>query len=184
MDLREVTEFLRDCMGYIIAAAVVVFILTFVVSIHPIAGNSMTPTLEEGDAVLVSKFSPKLFSIKRNEIVVLKAPDKKTYIKRVIGLPGEKIDYLNGILYVNDEGYRESFLNPEVKTNNFLFEDICPLEKCPDGVIPDGYYLVLGDNRPDSYDSRDPSLGLVSKKQIQGTVMMRIWPLGKMGKVD
>ena len=120
MDFRDITEFFRDFMGFIIAFIVVTIIFTFVVAFHPVAGNSMTPTLAEGDIVLVSKFSQKLFDLKRNEIIIIKALDEKTYIKRIIGLPGEKIDYLNGTLYINDKGYKEPFLSKDVITNNFL----------------------------------------------------------------
>ena len=184
MDFRDITEFFKDFMGLIIAFVVIVIIFTFVVAFHPVAGNSMTPTLAEGDIVLVSKFSQKIFDLKRNEIVIIKSKNEKTYIKRVIGLPGEKVDYLNGVLYINDKGYKESFLGEDVVTNNFLFEDICSKEDCPDGVIPEDMYLVLGDNRLDSFDSRDPELGLVPLSNVKGTVLMRIWPVNKIGLVD
>lgn len=184
MDFREITEFFRDFMGYIIAFVIIVLIFTFVVAFHPVAGNSMIPTLSEGDVVMVSKFSHKLFSLKRNEIIILKSSNEKTYIKRIIGLPGEKVDYINGVLYINDKGYNEPFLADDVITNNFLFEDICPIEDCPDGVIPDDMYLVLGDNRMDSYDSRDSELGLVPISNVVGSVIMRIWPVNKIGLVD
>lgn len=184
MDFRDIKEFFHDFVGFIIAFIVVVLIFTFVVAFHPVAGNSMTPTLAEGDVVLVSKFSQKLFDLKRNEIVILKADDEKTYIKRIIGLPGEKIDYINGTLYINDKGYTESFLADDVITNNFLFEDICSIDECPNGIIPEDMYLVLGDNRSDSFDSRDSELGLVPLSSIKGTVLMRIWPVNKLGLID
>lgn len=184
MDLRDIKEFIKDFIGYIFAFLIIVMIFTFVVAFHPVAGNSMTPTLAEGDIVMVSKFSHKLFSLKRNEIVIVKSSDEKTYIKRIIGLPGEKVDYLNGVLYIDDKGYKEPFLSDDVITNNFLFEDICSKEKCPNGVIPENMYLVLGDNRIDSFDSRDPELGLVPLSNIKGTVLMRIWPVNKIGLVD
>ena len=63
-----------------------------------------------------------------------------------------------------------------------MFEDICSKEDCPNGVIPDNMYLVLGDNREDSLDSRDSSLGLVPKDNIIGKSLIRIWPLNKISK--
>ena len=180
MDLREVTEFLRDFAGYIVAFLVIVFVFTFIVALNPVAGNSMSPTLEEGQIVLVSKIFK---NYQRNEIVVLKN-NSKSYVKRVIGLPGERIDYLNGVLYVDNNSYKETFLKNDVITSNFLFEDICSRKDCPDGVIPDNKYLVLGDNRPESVDSRDNSFGLVDKKDIKGKVFFKIWPVGSFGGVN
>ena len=165
MDLRDIKEFLKDFIGYIFAFVIIVIIFTFVVSFHPVAGNSMTPTLVEGDVVMVSKFSHKLFNLKRNEIIIIKAKDEKTYIKRIIGLPGEKVDYLNGVLYIDGKG-------------------ICSLDECPNGVIPEDMYLVLGDNRVDSFDSRDSEFGLVPLSDIKGSVLIRVWPINSIGLID
>jgi signal peptidase I len=186
MDLRDVTEFLRDAGKYIIILVVIVFIFTFVVAFQPVAGNSMIPTMEEADVVLVSKFAYKFSSIKRNEVVIVKGTDGKSYIKRVIGLPGEEIHYLDNILYINGEPFRETFLGDGIETGNFLFVDICNEEDCPDGVIPEGKYLLLGDNRPESDDSRNQKVfgGLRSKKDIKGKVFFRIWPLNRLGKIN
>lgn len=183
MDLREVTEFLRDAGKYIISLAVLVVIFIFIITFQPVAGNSMHPTLEEGNVIVVSKLAYKLGSPKRNEIAVVKDSNNKSFVKRIIGLPGEKIDYLNGVLYINDKPYKETFISDTVKTHNFLFEDICSLEDCPDGIIPEDMYMVLGDNRPESVDSRDPDFGLLTKKQIKGKMLFRIWPLNKIGGV-
>ena len=183
MDLREVTEFLKDALWYIVAIIVLIFILTFVVAFQGVAGNSMTPTLEDGQIVLVSRFSYYFTFPKRNEIVVLKK-NKMSYVKRVIGLPGEKIEYLNGILYVNGKAYKEDFLDDTVVTSNFLFEDICSKKDCPDGVIPSDKYLVLGDHREASEDSRSSSYGLVDKKELKGKVIFKVFPLSDMGRVN
>ena len=177
MDLREVTEFFRDFMWYIIALVVIVFIFTFVVAFQTVAGNSMDPTLKDGQIVLVSKFSYRFGKVKRNDIVVLHN-DGKSYVKRVIGLPSERVEYMDGILYIDGKSYKENFLDEKIVTYNFLFEDICDLEDCPDGVIPENKYLVMGDNRPESQDSRDKSFGLVDKSDIKGKVFFRIWPFG------
>jgi len=182
LDLRDITEFFRDFSKYIIAILVMFFIFAFVVAFHPVAGNSMNPTLKEGEIMLVSKFSYLFSKIKRNEIVTVEV-DGKSYVKRVIGLPGEKVEYMNGVLYIDGTGYREDFLESDVITHNFLFVDICSEEACPKGVIPDDMYLVLGDNRDESTDSRDPKFGLVTKKQIKGKVFFKIWPLNEIGGV-
>lgn len=183
MDLREITEFLRDFMGYIITLVVIILIYTFVVSFQPIAGNSMTPNLMEGDIVVISKLSYLFSEPKRNEIIVFKSNDGKRFVKRIIGLPGEKIDYLDGIIYINDESFKETVIGEDVITNNFMFVDICSKEKCSDSKIPKDYYLVLGDNREDSQDSRDPEIGLIKKNQLEGKVIFRIWPINELGKI-
>jgi len=178
-DFREISEFLRDASKYIIVIVLVAVVFTFVVAFQTVAGNSMNPTLKEGEVLLVSKFSHKY---ERNEIVTV-VVNGKSYVKRVIGLPGEKVEYMNDVLYIDGIGYREDFLNDGVKTNNFLFVDICNEKDCPNGVIPDDMYLVLGDNRPESDDSRNPKFGLVQKSQIKGKVFFRLWPFGAFGKI-
>lgn len=180
MDLREIKEFLRDASIYIITLAVVAFIFIFVVSFQPIAGNSMHPTLEEGNVLLVSKLFNLFWKPKRNEIVVVNV-NGKSYVKRIVGLPGEDIKYLKNVLYINDKPYREDFLGEGIETSGFTLDDVCKEDECPDGVIPEGKYLVLGDNRPESEDSRTASFGLVEKSQFKGKAFFRIWPLNKFG---
>ena len=91
---------------------------------------------------------------------------------------------MNGFLYIDSKPYRETFLDESVITYNFLFEDICPAKDCPMGVIPENKYFVMGDNRPDSRDSRDITFGLVDKNEIKGKVFFKVWPLSEMGKVN
>jgi signal peptidase I len=181
MDLREIREFLRDCAIYIIIFAIIAFIFTFIISLQPVAGNSMVPTLDEGDAIAVSKLSYKFGSVQRNDIVIIKK-NGKSYVKRVIGLPGESIKYIKSILYIDDVPYTENFLDDDVETSGFTLDDICKENECPDGIIPEGKYLVLGDNRPESEDSRD--FGLVDKTEIKGKVLFKIWPLSSFGKLN
>lgn len=178
-DFREISEFLRDASKYIITIVIVVIIFTFIVAFQTVAGNSMNPTLKEGEILLINKFS---HNYERNQIVTLNV-NGKSYVKRIIGLPGEKVEYMKDVLYINGVGYREEFLNKDVKTNNFLFVDICNEKDCPNGVIPDNMYLVLGDNRSESDDSRNPEFGLVKKSQIKGKAFFRIWPFNSIGGI-
>lgn len=183
MDFREITEFIKDFFGYILTALFLIIIFAFIISFQPIAGNSMYPTLKEGDIVVVSKFLYNIRNPKRNEIVNVKDDMGKSYVKRIIGLPGERIEYLDNILYVNDQAYNEAFILEEFKTGNFLFEDICSLEDCPGGIIPDDMYLLLGDNRKESADSRTPEFGLRNRKDIKGQVVIKLWPINEFGGV-
>ena len=133
----------------------------------------MNPTLKDGHLVLVSKIDYLFGKIERNQIVVLNH-NGKSYVKRVIGLPDENVYYLDGILYINGETFKETYLNEGVETYNFMFEDVCSIDDCPDGRIPKDKYLVIGDNRPESLDSRDSTFGLVDKKEIKGRVFFDI----------
>lgn len=178
-DFREISEFLRDASKYIIAVVILIIILTFIVAFQTVAGNSMNPTLKEGEILLLNKFS---HTYERNEIVTV-IVNGKSYVKRIIGLPGEKVEYMKDVLYIDGKGYKEPFLASNIKTNNFLFVDICSLDDCPDGVIPDDMYLILGDNRGESDDSRNHEFGLVSKKQIKGKAFFRIWPINRFGGI-
>ncbi len=180
-DFRELKEFLKDTLGYIITFCVLAIIFVFIIAVAPIAGNSMNPTLNDGDIVIVTKYNYIFTSPKRNEIIIFKDSVKKKYVKRIIGLPGERIDYINGYLYINNEKYEESLIT--TNTSNFMFEDICSLTKCPNSVIPEGFFLVLGDNRPESQDSRDANIGLISKKEVIGKIVFRVLPFDEIGRI-
>ncbi len=168
MDFRDIKEFLLDSATYIITVVVVILLVIYVVSLQQIVGSSMSPTLKNGDIVLLNKISYRFFKIKRFDVVVVNYSDEKYLVKRIIGLPGEYIEYKDNVLYVNEEAVDEKYLN-NINTNNFSLEEL-GYDK-----IPDDMYLVLGDNREDSLDSRD--IGLVKKKEIIGKTFIRIWPI-------
>ena len=166
MDLREVTEFIKDSLKYICVIGVVLFIFVYIISIQQIMGPSMNNTFKETDVVLISKLSYKFKDVKRGDIIVFEYNDYKNLIKWVVGLPGDKIEYKDNILYINDEAYKENYVG-ETITEDFKYDK-----------IPDGQYLVLGDNRDNSQDSR--SFGTIEKEKIIGKVVARIWPLNRV----
>lgn len=157
---------------YTITIIVVIFICVYMVSLQQVVGSSMNSTLKDGDITLLNKFGYHFFEIKRNDIVSIDYNDTKYLVKRIIGLPGEKIEYKDNILYVNDIGYYEKFLNEGTTTKDFSIKDLGY------DVIPEHMYLVLGDNREDSLDSRE--IGLIKEEDIEGKVFLRIWPLNKI----
>lgn len=171
MDWLDIKEFLKDSAKYILTIIVVLFIVVYVVSVQQIIGPSMQPTLNNGDIVLLNKFQYRLFDVKRNQIIALNYKDTKYMVKRVIGLPGEKIEFKDNILYINDKAFNEPFIK-DVKTNDFSLADLGY------DVIPQDMYLVLGDNRENSMDGRD--FGLIKKKDIIGKASIRIWPLNNI----
>lgn len=169
MDFRGITEFFRDTFKYILVVLVVLFIIIYIISFQQVMGPSMNNTLQEGNIVVINKFVYKFNAIKRNEVVVLKN-EEKSFIKRIIGLPGEHIEYKNNILYVDGTAYKEDFTSSD--TNDFKLQDI-GYEK-----IPDNMFLVLGDNRENSEDGRN--FGLIKNTDIIGKASIRIWPLNQI----
>ena len=168
MDLRDVKEFLIDTTKYLLTAASVIFIILYVVTIQQVVGPSMSSTLESQDIVLLSRSHYRLFDMKRFDVIAFEYEDTKYLIKRVIGLPGDKVEYKNNNLYVNNELVEEEFID------NHQTEDFS-LVTMGYETIPEGKYLVLGDNRENSLDSR--SFGLIDEEDILGKVSLKIWPI-------
>ena len=130
----------------------------FIIDVAKVDGESMMPNLKTNQLVLYLKTTS---IISRFDIIILKIDDNY-YIKRVIGLSNEHIQYIDNKLYVNGVETDEKFLKTE--TTDFKLENISPYS-----VIPDDYYLVLGDNRVNSHDSRN--YGLIHKSEIKGKVI-------------
>jgi signal peptidase I len=130
-----------------------------------IPSGSMEPTLKIKDRIIVNKASYWVNKPVRGEIVVFRYPlnVKKHYIKRIIGLPGEKVEIKNSVVYIDDRPLVESYIE-ESKYNNYG-----PV------AVPEGYYFVLGDNRVNSMDSR--VWGFVANEHIIGKVVYCYWPL-------
>lgn len=161
-------KFLKEIYPYVIIVIVVVLIRTFIITPVRVKGDSMVPTLKNGEILLLQKWD---HNFKRFDIVVVDY-DGTRLVKRVIGMPGDHIAYQDQTLYVNDSKVKENFKHG--KTDDFKLEEL-GYDK-----IPDGYYLVLGDNRTNSTDSR--VLGLISSKDIVGKTGFVLFPFDKFGK--
>lgn len=173
MDWLDIKEFLSDTIKYIIFIVVILVIAVYVVGLQQIVGPSMTPTLRNGDIVILDKLSYRFSDIKRDDIVALYYADTKFLVKRVIGLPGETVEFKDNKLYINGKYYEEKYLSDDIVTDDFSLEELNYT------TIPDDMYLVLGDNRGDSMDSRDSDVGLIPKKDIYGKVRFKIWPINE-----
>ena len=166
-------EKIKEILPYIIIIIIVVLIRSFIITPIIVSGDSMKPNLHNKEILLERKIGYNSTSIKRFDIVVIKN-DNEEIIKRIIGMPGEHISYKNNKLYVNDKFMGTNFNYRD--TNDFNLEEICSCTS-----IPEGKYLVLGDNRPISKDSR--IIGLVDEKDILGKAVYRIWPISKFGDI-
>lgn len=167
--MDELIEFFKDMIKYIIIIAVIVLIRIYVLTTTEVVGASMNPGLVDGDILLVEQLTKRYGEYKRFDIVVFER-SPSYLIKRIVGLPGEKIQYIDNKLYINDAVVEFDF-----KTNGET-EDFGPY------VVPEGSYYVLGDNRIDSVDSR--IFGFVLEGKIIGTPFVEIWPFNKIGVVN
>ena len=159
---------LKEWLPYLVIIIVVVLIRTFIVTPVRVKGDSMVPTLENKEIVLLQKWDQ---SYQRFDIVVVKYQNTKL-VKRVVGLPSDHVAYQKGKLYINDHEVKEDF--DHGKTDDFKLEELGY------DTIPEGYYFVMGDNRTNSTDSR--MIGLVSEKEMLGTTGFVLFPFQKFGK--
>ena len=173
----SVVKFIKELFPYIVIFVVVVLIRSYIVTPVIVRGDSMDDTLEDGQVLFLSKISYKMHDIKRFDIIVIEDIDGDLIIKRVIGLPGDDVSYMDNKLYINGKVVEDNFGIGD--TSDFTLDDICDInnDKC-DGEIPDGKYLALGDNREVSADSRVK--GLFDSNQILGKATLRVWPLTKI----
>lgn len=173
-------NFIKEWGSYILIIIFIILLRSYIVTPVIVRGDSMYDTLEDGEVLFLSKISYKVHAINRFDVLVIKDKNGEYIIKRAIGLPGDNIEYKDDILYVNGKEYKKRFT--EDKTEDFTLEDICEIngDSC-NGKIPDNMYLVLGDNRDVSADSRVK--GLIKEEQIIGKAVFRIWPLTKIGVV-
>lgn len=171
-------KIIKEWLPYLIIIVVVVIVRSYIVTPVVVRGDSMFDTLEDGEVLFLSKIHYRVSEIERFDIVVIEDYDSDLIIKRVIGVPGDNIEYKDDVLYINGEASDERFTNDV--TEDFTLEEVCEIHdiEC-DGVIPEGMYLVLGDNRDISADSRVK--GLIEEEQILGKTVFRIWPLNRIG---
>lgn len=158
----------------IFALMLLALVMVFIIQPVKVEGTSMLPYLHDGERIFVNKliyyddygWAPKLY---RGDIVVFWFPEdpSKSYIKRVIGLPGDTVEVHEGRVRVNGRDLDETYLDPQLNMSH---------ANRPPTYVKPGYYFVMGDNRDNSSDSR--IWGLVPKKYIYGKALFRYWPLG------
>jgi len=161
---------LRDLL---ISAVASVVIITFFYQPVRVEGTSMLPRLEDRDRIFINKFVYHFTSIQRGDVVVFRYPrdPEKSYIKRVIALPEDRLRIDHGRVYVNGKLLREPYVPPEYRDNRSVAEM----------TLPPGDYYVMGDHRSISSDSRD--FGLVERSFIYGKAVFVYWPARDVGVV-
>jgi signal peptidase I len=168
---RAVWELLHDLS---VAVLFCFFLITFVAQAFRVQGTSMLPLLQDSERIIVNKFVYRFHPIERGDVVVFWYPrdPSVSFIKRVIGLPGDTVELKSGTLFVNGHMVVEDYLKPQFRDD----ETRLPV------TVSRGHYYVLGDHRNSSNDSR--SWGEVPEKYIYGKAFFRFWPLDKAGLIQ
>lgn len=162
-------EFIKETLSIVIIAFILAMILrTFIIEGRIIPSESMVPTLKVGDRVMVNKFIYYFKQPQRGDIIVFAPPDvlqsKDDFIKRVIGLPGERVEMKNNRVYINNKPLEEPYLAEPV---NYTYGPV---------TVPEGSLLVLGDNRNHSFDSHMWNAWM-SQDRIKGKAFVIYWPV-------
>ena len=174
---KEVTP-LKGIEGWLkeifFATLTAVLIIVFLVQPVRVEGNSMQPRLHDSERVFVNKFLYRISDIERGDIIVFWYPGNtsKSFIKRVIGLPGETVEIRDGLVRLDGRPYREPYVPPEFEDRS----DFGPV------LIPENHYFVMGDHRNTSKDSR--SWGTLSANLIFGKAIFRYWPFSRIGSIE
>ena len=169
--VSEIRGWIRDVF-FVVGTAVMIVI--FLYQPVKVEGTSMLPELKDQERIFVNKFVYRIGKISRRDIVVFWYPrdPSKSFIKRVVGLPGDRVEIRDGVVYVNGERLDEPYLVQEFKDHKSMM----PL------TVDQGYYFVMGDDRKFSSDSR--VWGLVPEKYIYGKAVFRYWPVSQIGSLD
>lgn len=160
---------------YLLAVVALTFLFVqFVGQRTHVNGDSMNATLEDGDNLIVDKISYRFTDPERFDIIVFpyQYQEKTYYIKRIIGMPGETVQVKDGMIYIDGEVLEENYGKEVMQYAGIASDPI---------TLGEDEYFVLGDNRNNSSDSRDPSVGNIKEDQIIGKAFIRIWPLNKFG---
>ena len=180
MDEIKEKSLTKEILGWVVYIVIVIIltylVITFVGVRTKVEGRSMENTLHDGDNLIVDKISYRFRDPKRYEIIVFpyKYQEDVYYIKRIIGLPGETVQVIDGYVYIDGEELDEDYGKEVMETSGIAQEPI---------KLGEDEYFVLGDNRNHSADSRDASVGVLKREDLVGRAWVRIWPLDSIGVV-
>lgn len=177
---RRKNRILYEIMDWLLYIVIVIVVTTLMVNYvaqrTQVSGSSMEPMLQDGDNLIVDKLSYRFKEPERFDIIVFpyKYEENTYYIKRIIGLPGEVIQIVDHEILINGEVLDESYGSEPMDYPGIAIEKI---------ILGADEYFVLGDNRNNSSDSRDPSVGVLTREDLLGRAWVRIWPLNSIGVI-
>lgn len=171
----------REILGWILYIVIIIgltyFIVTYIGQRTNVSGSSMEPMLSDGDNLIVDKISYRFKEPERYDIIVFpyQYEENTYYIKRIIGLPGETVQIIDGYTYINGEILESDTYGAEVMEYGGIAEE--------EIILGTDEYFVLGDNRNHSADSREPSVGVLTRDMLMGKAWVRIFPFDKVGVI-
>ena len=187
MNKKKILRFFLDLLETLaISLAIFLVVYIFFIQPHRVDGLSMYPNLKDGEYLLSDKMSYRFNEPQRGDVVIFHAPRAACYtfsecdfIKRIIGLPGETVELRDGVFYINGEGLMEPYISEGVRTMaNGINDALAPGKVI---VLADDEYIVVGDNREDSSDSR--SWGQIRRDDILGKAFFSYWPPETIGVI-
>lgn len=175
-------KFKKELISWAKTLVVVIILVTafraFLYTNYIVYGQSMMPTIQDRERVIINKIGYGIGEPERFDMIVFRATETTDYIKRVIGLPGDTIEFKNDQLYINGEIVEETFLNGTIEEKsrpNYPFTNDFTLEQLTgEKYVPEDHLFVLGDNRRNSIDSRQ--IGFVPFDRVIGKADLAYWP--------
>ena len=174
---KKLKDILSTSLYLLIVLVATFLVVTYVGQRTKVIGSSMSPTLTDGDNLIVDKISYRFRDPSRYDIIVFpyQYEEDTYYIKRIIGLPGETVQVKDGAVYINDELLESDIYGREPMNDPGIAAE--PI------TLGEDEYFVLGDNRNNSSDSRSPSVGVLHREDLIGRAWVRIYPFSKMGVI-
>lgn len=173
-------SFFKELLGWVLYIGIIMgmtyLIVTYVGQRTMVSGDSMETALQDGDNLIVDKISYRFREPERFEIIVFpyRYAENTYYIKRIIGLPEETVQIIDGYVYIDGERLEENYGLECMESAGIAADPI---------VLGKDEYFVLGDNRNNSSDSRVSSVGILKREELIGRAWVRIWPLNKIGVI-
>ena len=175
--------FLDTIQAIVMALSIFIIVYLFLFQPHQVKGNSMLTSFEDGEFLLTDKISYRFHPPARGDVIVFKAPKTEPcseieceYIKRIIGIPGDQVMVSKEKVYINGKPLLEAYLDLGTVTSAGVV-----LSEGKEIIVPENYYLAMGDNRNHSRDGRE--FGPIPRESIVGKAFFRYWPINKAGLV-
>lgn len=168
-------NFIELFQTVVVFAAILTAVYWLVAQPHRVSGESMFPNFKDGDFIITDKLTYKFADPHKGDVVVFKNPrnENEDFIKRIMGVPGDRLKVENGKVYINDKLIDEPYLK-SVTTDPRSF-----MHEGEEVTVEQGKFAVFGDNRPRSSDTRE--WGFITKEEIIGRVLLRYWPQNSIG---